>query len=143
MAKQMTYHVETEKIECTCGKIISGPHSCSMLSIIKCYNCERCKHYIENKPFYDQWSFNEDKENVCSECHEKCEFGKLPKGCHCAYDRQWETNKKGECVCPRCESVCEFGDLPKDCKCPKKRKLMAIGHEGNWLFFIDSSEEEE
>ena len=84
------YHIESKKIECICGAIIRGEHSCQndiqgekVIKFTYCdaKNCPTCMEYLEQKAYDAQWYYDRDGYSRCSECGDKVEWGEKYCGC--------------------------------------------------------------
>ena len=119
----MYYHEESKVIECHCGGMINGCHSCpedmngKKLQVVYCdfATCDYCQMHAKRKAYDDQWTDDEDGYNVCSDCHLKCDYDLLPKQCECEYDQRWDMDSDGNCICADCIQKCEYGADCSNC----------------------------
>ena len=87
---KLIYHIESNEVECICGKHIQGAHSCpndieekKVIEFTRCdtENCTSCIKYLEQKAYDEQWYVDRDGYAYCSLCDAKMNYIGQKCGC--------------------------------------------------------------
>ena len=87
---KLIHHIESNEVECICGKHIQGAHSCpnsiqekKVIKFTRCdaENCTSCKKYLEEKSYDEQWYSDRDGYAYCSLCDAKMNHWGQKCGC--------------------------------------------------------------